>query len=118
MIRVYHETKPYWAKERVHVDEGYKNLPGAETLTDLRKICRDDRSHFTDAEATFGDWVGYMRTWSGMQNMIKERGEQEVESLMESFREECAGLLGVGRDEVEGVTMVLRTQYWVTLYQK
>ena len=53
-----------------------------------------------------------------MQNMMRQRGEQEVESLVESFREECAGLLVVGREEVEGVTMVLRTQYWVTLYQK
>ena len=58
MIRVYHETKPYWAK----------------------------------------------------RNMMRQRGEQEVESLIESFREECAGLLGMGREEVEGVTMVLRTQ--------
>lgn len=118
MTRVYHVTKPYWSKERGHVDEGYKNLPGAETITDLRKICRDDRSHYTDVGATFGDWVGYMRTWSGIQNMIRQSGEQEVESLMESFREECAGLLGVERGEVDGVTMVLRTQYWLTLYQK
>ena len=66
MTRVYHVTKPYWAKERVHVDEGYRNLTGADTLTDLKKVCRDDRSHFTDTEATFGDWVGYIRTWSGL----------------------------------------------------
>ena len=118
MIRVYQETLPYWSGARVHVDEGYRNLPGAESLTDLRKVCRDDRSHYTDVEATFGDWVGYMRTWSGLQNMIKERGEQEVESIMENFRQECAGLLGVGREELEGFPIVLRTKYWITLYQK
>ena len=87
-------------------------------MTDLRKVCRDDRSHYTDVEATFGDWVGYMRTWSGLQNMIKERGEQEVETIMENFRQECAGLLGVGRAELEGFPIVLRTKYWITLYQK
>ena len=118
MTRVYQATNPYWSGARVHVDEGYRNLPGADTLTDLRKVCRDDRSHYTDVEATFGDWVGYLMTWSGLQNMIKERGAQEVESLMETFREECAGLLGVGRAEVEGVPIVLRTKYWMTLYQK
>ena len=118
MTRVYHVTKPYWSKERVHVDEGYRNLTGADTLTDLKKVCRDDRSHFTDTEATFGDWVGYIRTWSGLQNMIRQRGEEEVEDLMENFRVECAGLLGVKREGVERVNMVLRTQYWITLYQK
>ena len=50
--------------------------------------------------------------------MIRERGEEEVESLMESFRTECAGLLGVGRGEVGEVKMTLRTRYWITLYQK
>ena len=87
-------------------------------MTELRKVCRDDKSHYSDVDATFSDWLGYIRTWSGLQNMIKERGEQEVEALMERFREECAGLLGVGRDEVEEVEMVLRTRYWITLYQK
>ena len=33
-------------------------------------------------------------------NDFRERGEEEVESLLESFRIECAGLLGVGRGVV------------------
>ena len=41
-----------------------------------------------------------------------------MESLLESFRIECAGLLGVGRGEVGEVKMTLRTRYWITLYQK
>ena len=40
MTRVYHATKPYWTGARVHVDEGYVNLPGAETMTELRLVIR------------------------------------------------------------------------------
>ena len=33
---------------------------------------RDDTSHFTEVEdASMEDWVGYIRTWSGPQNMIR-----------------------------------------------
>ena len=33
---------------------------------------RDDTSHFTEVEdASMEDWVGYIRTWSGLQNMIR-----------------------------------------------
>ena len=38
-----------------------------------------------------------------MQNMMRQRGEQEVESLVESFREECAGLLVVGGRRCESM---------------
>ena len=38
----------------------------------MMMMIRDDTSHFTEVEdASMEDWVGYIRTWSGLQNMIR-----------------------------------------------
>ena len=98
---------------RAHVDSAYLTLPVAK----FGRQERDDTSHYVETEAQFGDWVGYIRTWSGIQTMARREGQEEVERIINRFLEECREILGVSGD-LMSVSIVLRTQYWVTLYKK
>ena len=51
-------------------------------------------------------------------NMTKNRGESEVEALINKFTGECSDILGVDRNKVMETKIELRTRYWITLYQK
>ena len=55
---------------RHHVDSGYTSLP----LSTFRRQAREDARHYVEAEALFADWIGYIRTWSGLQNMGRQEG--------------------------------------------
>ena len=98
---------------RHHVDSGYTSLP----LAKFRRQAREDARHYVEAEALFADWIGYFRTWSGLQNMARQEGEEAVETLINKFIVECQEILGVS-DNLMALNIVLRTQYWVIMYQK
>ena len=98
---------------RVHVDSGYLTLPVAK----FRRQERDDVSHYVETEAKFVDWVGYIRTWSGLQTMGRQEGQEQVETIINKFLLDCRQILGVSED-LMNVNILLRTQYWVTLYKK
>ena len=78
---------------------------------------REDARHYVEAETVFGDWIGYIRTWSGLQNMARQKGEEAVETLIENFTVECQEILGV-KEDLMAVNVLLRTQYWVIMYKK
>ena len=69
-------TGPYWNHLRTHVDSSYKTL----VQPDMRNMTEDHSSHYIDVEATFTDWLGYIKTWSGVQTMIKTRQEMTIGS--------------------------------------
>lgn len=116
LVRIYSTTGPYWTQLREHVDAGYRTLPVPSTW--VQRSERDDDSHFVETEATFADWLGYIQTWSGVQNMIKERGQQEVDQLVETFVTDCAAIMEVHRDKIMSTQTLLRTNYWISLYGK
>ena len=102
-----------FASCRHHVDSGYTSLP----LAKFRREAREDDRHYVEAPAVFADWIGYIRTWSGLQNMARQKGEDAVETLINKFIDECQEILGVSEDLL-AVEVLLRTQYWVIMYQK
>ena len=57
MLKLYEKTSPYWSCLRKHVDSGYTTLPVAQ----MRRMERDDDTHFVEVAATVGDWLGYIR---------------------------------------------------------
>ena len=95
------------------MDCGYTSLP----LAKFRRQMREDDRHYVEAPAVFADWLGYIRTWSGLQNMARQKGEEAVETLIENFTVECQEILGV-KEDLMAVNVLLRTQYWVIMYQK
>jgi len=114
-MSLYEATAPYWSKRRHHVDSGYLTLPAAK----LRRQERDDTRHYVDNMGEFSHWVGYIRTWSGLQNMAREEGQEAVERLINKFLLECREVLGLAQTEdIMSVKVLLRTQYWLILYQK
>jgi len=114
MLRLYHTTGPYWTHLRTHVDSSYKTL----AQPNMRNVIEDHSSHYVDVEAIFSDWLGYIRTWSGVQNMIKTRGHEEVDEMMNKFTSECADILQIPISDMKSSKLLLRTKYWITLYQK
>ena len=49
--------------------------------------------------------------------MARQEGEEAVEALINKFTVECQEILGVS-DNLMALKIVLRTQYWVIMYQK
>ena len=78
---------------------------------------REDARHYVEAPAVFAEWIGYIRTWSGLQNMARQEGEEAMETLINKFIMECQDILGV-RENLMAANILLRTQYWVIMYQK
>ena len=78
---------------------------------------REDARHYVEEPAVFADWIGYIRTWSGLQNMASQKGEEAVETLINKFMAECQEILGVSENLMD-VNILLRTQYWLIMYQK
>ena len=115
MMKFYKETWPYWSSHRKHVDCGYTSLP---TWTGSRDMERSDDQHFVDTNCRLKDWVGYMNTWSGVQNMIKKEGSLAVGELFDKFYAECCEILKIDRKNMMDLEIVLRTRYWITLYKK
>lgn len=95
------------------MDSGYTSLP----LAKFRRQRREDTRHYVEAQAVFGDWIGYIRTWSGLQNMARQEGEEAAETVINKFIVECRDILGVS-ENLMAVNILLRTQYWVIMYQK
>ena len=138
MARVYAATSEHWSAARRHVDSGYTTLARPRPGSELQLVTHEETSHFADSEATFGDWLGYIRsrrsnyvgcssrevgtkliyrTWSGLQNMLRARGEAEVATILDTFTAECANLMGVSVESLQSEPIVLRTRYWLTVYQ-
>ena len=69
-------------------------------------------------KAELRQWVGYIRTWSGLHNMARQEGQQAVETIINKFLLQCQQILAVSEEELMAVNIILRTQYWITLYQK
>jgi SAM-dependent methyltransferase len=61
----------YWPLERKHVEDGYRSiaLPIDEYAVPPFEILED---------WTLGQFLGYIRTWSGVSKFIEARGEEQV----------------------------------------
>jgi len=114
MEEVYSITKPYWSSRRALVDSAYKTIP----MANFKRVERFDEEHYTEIEASLADWSGYIRSWSGYQNFIKEKGKADGEKILKEFEIKCAGLLKGNVHEIDSIMLQLRTRYWVILYQK
>ena len=49
--------------------------------------------------------------------MLRTLGEAEVATILDSFTAECADLLEVSAENLQSEPIVLRTRYWLTVYQ-
>jgi SAM-dependent methyltransferase len=61
----------YWPPERKHVEDGYRAiaLPIDEYAVPAFEMVED---------WTLGEYLGYIRTWSGLQKYVAARGEEQV----------------------------------------
>ncbi len=71
---------PYWPRERRHVEEGYRGiaLPIDEYAVPPFEIAED---------WTLGEFLGYVRTWSGVAKCIAARGEEPVQAFEAALSE-------------------------------
>ena len=65
---------PYWEKERILVEEGYKNIPFP-----FREL-KPPQFEMT-AQWSLDQLVGYLGTWSALQTFVKKNGSNPLESL-------------------------------------
>ncbi len=74
-------TNKYWSQERRYVDTKYRSIQLPFEELDYKEF--DHTIQWTREELT-----GYLTSWSGVQNYIKDKGEdpvQKVEARMKSF---------------------------------
>lgn len=71
---------PYWPAERRHVEDGYRSiaLPIDEMVVPPLQMVE---------EWSLGHYLGYVRTWSGVQKCIVARGEAPVIAFEQQVRE-------------------------------
>jgi SAM-dependent methyltransferase len=71
---------PYWPRERRHVEDGYRAiaLPIDEYAVPAFEILED---------WTLADYLGYIRTWSGVAKYIAARGEEQVVAFEQAVGE-------------------------------
>ena len=72
-------TGPYWPPERVHVENGYRDLPFPfEQLAAPPFVMR---MHWNAPQ-----FLAYLRSWSATQRYVKERGEDPVTLIEADLR--------------------------------
>jgi len=113
MMKVYKTTGPYWSSRRSLVDAGYTTIP----LAKLGKVERYDETHYTEVDASLGDWSGYIQSWSGFQTLAKE-DINKAQEVVGEFERTCAELLGKEVEDKDKIQLQLRTNYWLILYKK
>ena len=69
---------PYWAPERVLVEDGYRSIDFPFKELDAPSI-------HMQAMWPLADLLGYLRTWSATQEYIRSRGSDPVESIADNF---------------------------------
>jgi SAM-dependent methyltransferase len=71
---------PYWPRERHHVEEGYRAI--ALPIDEYAVPAFEMREDWTLAE-----FLGYVRTWSGVGKCIAARGDEPVLAFEATMRE-------------------------------
>jgi SAM-dependent methyltransferase len=81
--KAYGETEPYWAPERRFVENHYRDItmPLPEIPAEAFEMQLD---------WTADEMLAYMRTWSGTQRYIKEKGSDPI-ALVEQGLQEAWG---------------------------
>lgn len=69
---------PYWEAERQHVYSHYSNLP-----FDFERIPAPEFQIVVEWECE--ELVGHMRTWSALQNMIRQAGDDAFRKVVEEI---------------------------------
>ncbi|MCD6013835.1 MAG: class SAM-dependent methyltransferase [Flavipsychrobacter sp.] len=78
--RLYEDiTGPYWDKERRYVDEGYRTIPFPfkEISAPEFRIVK----HWP-----IDQFVGYLRTWSGVKHYVAKEGQDPVSLVMDDLK--------------------------------
>jgi len=73
-------TGPYWDAERRYIDEGYQTIPFPFREIAVPKLV--NTLYWTQQEL-----IGYINTWSGLKNFIKQKGHNPIEQLTSSIAE-------------------------------
>lgn len=72
---------PYWDGERAHIDSRYASIPfNLEDQQDLS-------SYKIEQPMDLRDFLGYLTTWSSVQNYMRAKGENPVENLAINLKE-------------------------------
>ncbi|BDA79287.1 methyltransferase [Leptospira kobayashii] len=69
----------YWDKERRYIDESYKTIPFPFEEIPAPAISND-------FEWSVEQMIGYLKTWSAIQNYIKEKNQNPLESGLEDLK--------------------------------
>ncbi|TGN09431.1 class I SAM-dependent methyltransferase [Leptospira ilyithenensis] len=69
----------YWDKERRYIDENYKTIPFPFEEIPVPTI-------FNDFEWTIEQMIGYLETWSAIQNYIEEKNENPLDSVLNDLK--------------------------------
>lgn len=80
ILRRFHEETlaPWWPPERAHVDNGYRDIPRRFPAVDLPPV-------EMRAEWTLNRLMAYLDTWSAVQRMKAETGEDPLPALREAL---------------------------------
>lgn len=72
---------PYWDPQRRHIDDNYSRL--AFPFSDVQQHSFTIHRHWTA-----GRFLNYLRTWSSVQNYIRQHEQDPVDYLTEDFTEQ------------------------------
>lgn len=79
LARFHNETvAPYWPPDRAHIDTGYRDIPRRFPPVDLPPVTME-------AEWTLDQLLAYLGTWSSVQRMRKETGQDPLPALREEL---------------------------------
>lgn len=78
-LRLYEDVLgPYWPAERRHVESGYATLPFP-----FERI--ETPGFEMHCDWTLAQYLAYLRSWSATQRYVRERGEDPVAQMGETF---------------------------------
>ncbi len=87
----------YWDKERRYIDENYKTIPFPFEEIPAPAI-------FNDFEWAIEQMIGYLETWSAIQNFIKEKNENPLDPVLNDLK----SLWGAGKKRKVRFPILLR----------
>ncbi|EFX88106.1 hypothetical protein DAPPUDRAFT_221336 [Daphnia pulex] len=102
---------PYWGSGVRHLENEYGNftIPYAETVRD--EVWTDDEPY------TLAKVAADLESWSGFQNLCRDKGEAAGREVLQEFISKCLKSLGT-TDEPDRVEFKLKRKYFLLMGRK
>ncbi|EFX65625.1 hypothetical protein DAPPUDRAFT_264417 [Daphnia pulex] len=110
MAAAAHCLGPYWGSGVRHLENEYGDftIPYAETVDE---VWTDDETY------SLAKVVSDLESWSGFQNLCRDKGETAGREVLQEFISKCLKSLGT-TDEPDRVEFKLKRKYFILMERK